>query len=99
MKTIVKGDPLFTIGKREKNDSDELVEKEKKVLANEAFTILYLLFIAIFTIAVLLELKSEYQIDLFPGVNTPFDDAYFGLKERLTGEPQQPGAPPQAPGP
>ncbi len=95
MKTIHKDEPLFRIGKkREKTTTDEIVEKERFTLANEAFTVLYLLFIAIFTIAVLLELKSEYQIDLFPGVNTPFDDAYFGIKERVTGEPAQPGQAP-----
>jgi hypothetical protein len=100
LKTIHKDEPLFKLGrKREKTNTDEIVEKERFALANEAFTVLYLVFIAIFTIAVLLELKSEYQIDLFPGVNTPFDDAYFGLKERITGQPNAPGAAPSPPGP
>ena len=94
MKTLGKDEPLFKIGKkREKTTTDEIVEKERFALANEAFTVLYLLFIAIFTIAVLLELKSEYNIDLFPGVNTPFDDAYFGIKERVTGNPNAPSHP------
>ena len=94
MKTISKDEPLFKIGKkRGKTNTDEIVEKERFALANEAFTVLYVLFIAIFTIAVLLELKSEYQIDLFPGVNTPFDDAYFGIKDRISGQAPAPENP------
>jgi hypothetical protein len=39
----------------------------------------YLMFIVVLSFLVLLELKSTYQMDVFPFVNTPFDDYYFQL--------------------
>jgi hypothetical protein len=29
----------------------------------------------------ILEIKHEYNIDIFPNFNTPFDDVYFGVKK------------------
>jgi len=93
LKTIGKSEPLFknTQNSRQKNALDELVEHERSKLIEQVFGIIYVIFIIGITLAVLLELKTEYQIDLFPGINTPFDDVYREAKNAVTGE----GPPPQ----
>lgn len=72
---------------------DELVESEKGKLLERTFAVMYLLFIIGLLLAILLELKTAYQIDLFPGVDTPFDDVYRDAKNVLSGEPNQPAPP------
>ena len=47
----------------------------------KVFSIQYLLVIAIITLFMILEIKHEYNIDIFPNFNTPFDDVYFGVKK------------------
>lgn len=66
---------------RKTNTADELVAEERKQLLEQVFGVIYIIFIVIITLAVLMELKIEYQIDLFPGMNTPFDDWYRNTKD------------------
>lgn len=87
MKIIAKNGPLFKIAnKHHLTGEDELVEQEQHEVLNKVFAFLYILFISLITIAVLLELKTAYQIDLFPGINTPFDDVYFKMKGDMLNE-------------
>jgi hypothetical protein len=69
-------------------DIDNLVATEKTELITQAVGVVYGVFIIGITIAILLELKTEYQIDLFPGINTPFDDVYREAKGAINGESQ-----------
>lgn len=90
MKIINKSESIFreTSHAGVRTDLDELVEKERSELFNQAVGVVYGVFIIGITIAIMLELKTEYQIDLFPGVNTPFDDVYREAKGAFSGEEQ-----------
>ena len=59
----------------------ESIRKEKIELNMKVFSILYLLVIAIITLFMILEVKHEYNIDIFPNFNTPFEDVYFSVKK------------------
>jgi hypothetical protein len=63
-----------------RTELNDLVEKERSELFNQSIAIVYGVFILVITIVVMLELKTEYQIDLFPEINTPFDDVYREIK-------------------
>lgn len=77
--------------KDEKSSSDELLDHEKSQLLKQVFGFFYLVFIIGLTLAVLMELKTEYQIDIFPGIDTPFDDVYRDAKNVFQGgEPPPP---------
>lgn len=52
-------------------------------LNTKLFSILYLTFIMVLLLCIVIELKSTYQIDLFPGLDTPFDNWYFNVKEDI----------------
>jgi hypothetical protein len=41
---------------------------------------LYLILITLLTVIVIIELKHMYNIDIFPNLDTPFDNVYFDLK-------------------
>ncbi|MCF8255730.1 MAG: hypothetical protein K9H61_03790 [Bacteroidia bacterium] len=94
MKILKKTDPLFpkTSTEKKNNQTEDLVNEEKSQLLEQVFGVIYIIFIIGITLAVLMELKMEYQIDLFPGIDTPFDDVYKEAKGSLSGESQ--GAPP-----
>ena len=75
-----------------RDDEDELVEDEQMGLFSDVFAIFFFIFIVIISVAVILELKHEYHVDLFNGINTPFDDSYFAVKKTFTGKaPNQTG--------
>jgi hypothetical protein len=95
LKILKKSDPLFpkiSTGKN-KNQEEELVSEEKSQLLEQVFGVIYIIFIVGLTLAVLMELKIEYQIDIFPGIDTPFDDVYKEAKGSIMGEPQGPPPP------
>lgn len=69
-----------------RDDEDEFIEEEHHGLFKDVFAIFFFIFIIIISCAVLLELKHEYNIDLLKGINTPFDDVYFAVKNSLTGK-------------
>jgi hypothetical protein len=76
----------------QRDDEDELLEDEQKGLFSDVFAIFFFIFIVIISVAVILELKHEYHVDLFKGINTPFDDLYFAVKNTFTGKaPNQTG--------
>jgi hypothetical protein len=58
---------------------------EEQKLPKILLSFFYLMFIGLLSFLVLLELKSTYQIDIFPFVNTPFDDYYFQLTQNWEG--------------
>ncbi|MCG9879274.1 MAG: hypothetical protein MH472_01615, partial [Bacteroidia bacterium] len=66
MKIINKSESIFreTSHAGVRTDLDELVEKERSELFNQAVGVVYGVFILGITIAIMLELKTEYQIDL-----------------------------------
>jgi hypothetical protein len=33
-----------------------------------------------------IELKHIFQVDIFPGIDTPFDNAYYAGKEQMGGQ-------------
>lgn len=92
LRIIGKSESLFKKKESSQNDLDDLVEEERSKLVEQVFGVLYIIFIIGITLAVLMELKMEYQIDLFPGINTPFDDVYREAKNTLSG-----GSPPETP--
>ncbi|MCG9879103.1 MAG: hypothetical protein MH472_00750 [Bacteroidia bacterium] len=81
---------------KETNSIDEIVESEHKHLIEKIVGVIYIIFIIVITLLVLLELKMEYQIDIFPGINSPFDDVYRELKDEFQnpdGLPENPNTP------
>jgi hypothetical protein len=92
LRKIGKSEPLFKHDESAhiKNEADELVEHEKSKLVEKVFGVIYVLFIIGITLAVLMELKMEYQIDIFPGINSPFDDVYRDAKNVLSGDSPPP---------
>jgi hypothetical protein len=42
---------------------------------------LYIVFVFVLLLVLILELKSLYQIDIFPGVDTPIDNLYYQTKD------------------
>lgn len=43
----------------------------------------YLAIVMVLLLIAVVELKHMYQIDLFPGIDTPIDNAYFAGKNEL----------------
>jgi hypothetical protein len=43
----------------------------------------YLAIVLVLLLIAVVELKNMYQIDLFPGIDTPIDNAYFAGKNEL----------------
>ncbi len=91
MKSINKFQSIFRESSHSgaQTDIDNLVAKERSELIAQAVGVVYGVFIIGITLAILLELKTEYQIDLFPGINTPFDDVYREAKGAINGESEQ----------
>ncbi|MCX6185961.1 MAG: hypothetical protein NTU43_03050 [Bacteroidetes bacterium] len=85
MKIIHKYDPLPTMPPHQRDDEDEFVENERFGLFKDVFALLFFAFITFITIAIILELKHEYNIDLLKGINTPFDNIYFEIKKLCFG--------------
>lgn len=75
------------------NSIDELVDSEHNHLLEKIIGVIYIFFIIAITLMVLLELKMEYQIDIFPGINSPFDDVYREVKDQLNGAEGNPAEP------
>ncbi len=44
------------------------------------FKFTYLVSVLVLGIITIIELKNIYAIDIFPGIDTPFDNVYFELK-------------------
>jgi hypothetical protein len=42
---------------------------------------LYIVFIIVLVLIATIELKRLYQIDVFPGVDTPIDNMYYEVKD------------------
>lgn len=80
MRTIKQNAPLLSFMNNGRNHQDEFIRKEKFELNMKVFSIFYLAVILILCFFVILEVKHEYNIDLIPGFNTPFDDVYFDVK-------------------
>ena len=92
LKIIHKNDPLPCMPPHHRDEEDEFIEEEHKGLYKDVFAIFFLGFIIVISMAVILELKHEYNIDLLKGINTPFDDVYFAIKNTVSGKtPQQTG--------
>jgi len=47
--------------------------------------ILYVGFVLILLLAVLVELKGIFNVDIFPGIDTPFDNILNGFKANVGG--------------
>jgi hypothetical protein len=43
----------------------------------------YLAIVMVLLLIVVVEIKNIYQIDIFPGIDTPIDNAYFAGKNEL----------------
>ncbi|OYU95080.1 MAG: hypothetical protein CFE21_12295 [Bacteroidetes bacterium B1(2017)] len=83
----------MTKSAKRKAEEDDFLAEEKSKLLEQVFGVIYLIFIIGITLCVLMELKMEYQIDIFPGVDTPFDDIYRGAKNTMSGNPNPPPPP------
>lgn len=58
------------------------IEKGKKELVDFA-KYLYVMAVLVLLVVAVLEIKRMYQIDLFPGIDTPFDNIYFAGKDQI----------------
>ncbi len=92
MRIIGKSEPLFAPNNsnHHRQMEEDLVLAEKSKLTEQVFGLIYLLFIIGITLCVLMELKMEYQIDILPGINTPFDDVYRDTKNIMGSDGQAP---------
>lgn len=43
----------------------------------------YLIAVLVLSIVAIIEIKNIFSIDIFPGLDTPFDNAYFDMKSSL----------------
>lgn len=75
---------------RSRDEAEDMIEEEKSKVLEQVVGLFYLVFIICITLAILMELKIEYQIDIFPGINTPFDDVYQSTKDGFSGNGQPP---------
>ena len=44
---------------------------------------LYLVSVMVLLLCAVIELKHIFQVDIFPGIDTPFDNAYYAGKEQM----------------
>jgi hypothetical protein len=44
---------------------------------------LYLVSVLVLLLGAVIELKHIFQVDIFPGIDTPFDNAYYAGKEQM----------------
>jgi hypothetical protein len=47
---------------------------------------LYLVSVMVLLLCAVIELKHIFQVDIFPGIDTPFDNAYYAGKEQIGGQ-------------
>jgi hypothetical protein len=47
---------------------------------------LYLVSVMVLLLGAVIELKHIFQVDIFPGIDTPFDNAYYAGKEQMGGQ-------------
>ncbi len=47
---------------------------------------LYLVSVMVLLLCAVIELKHIFQVDIFPGIDTPFDNAYYAGKEQMGGQ-------------
>jgi hypothetical protein len=43
----------------------------------------YLVLVLVMICITIIELKHTYQIDIFPGIDTPFDNVYYAQKDQM----------------
>ncbi|MFY8020668.1 MAG: hypothetical protein ACOVP1_05700 [Bacteroidia bacterium] len=46
---------------------------------------LYVVSVMVLLLCAVIELKHIFQVDIFPGIDTPFDNAYYAGKEQMGG--------------
>ena len=61
------------------------VSKGGKEIMNFA-KFLYLVSVMVLLLCAVIELKHIFQVDIFPGIDTPFDNAYYAGKEQMGGQ-------------
>lgn len=61
------------------------VSKGGKEIINFA-KYLYLVSVMVLLLCAVIELKHIFQVDIFPGIDTPFDNAYYAGKEQMGGQ-------------
>jgi|688.fasta_scaffold313111_2 hypothetical protein len=61
------------------------VSKGGKEIMNFA-KYLYLVSVMVLLLCAVIELKHIFQVDIFPGIDTPFDNAYYAGKEQMGGQ-------------
>lgn len=67
------------IGKSKFHLENETGILGKNELLTQLVSVFYLCFILLLTACCILELKHTYQIDIFPFLDTPFDNFYFQI--------------------
>ncbi|MFN4082819.1 MAG: hypothetical protein ACK4K9_04245 [Bacteroidia bacterium] len=58
-----------------------LVQAKKQIIDFVKFT--YLVAVLVLLVVAVIEIKHIYNVDIFPGIDTPFDNLYYAEKERL----------------
>lgn len=59
-----------------------LRKTSKQIVAFAKYS--YIMFVFILLLCAIVELKRMFHIDLFPGIDTPIDNAYFAGKEDIS---------------
>lgn len=68
------------------NAEEDFVKREHNKLTELVVSTMYLFLITGLSLAVLMELKMEYKIDIFRGIGTPFDEVYSTAKNVFSNE-------------
>ncbi len=61
----------------------QLQKSSKQVIDFAKFS--YLAVVMVLLLCAVVELKHIYNIDIFPGIDTPIDNAYFAGKDQIDG--------------
>jgi hypothetical protein len=81
MKTITSNLSNKNTVSRKQNLMNEI-----NAMAQEAVKLLkytYLVLVLVLVCITVIELKHTYQIDIFPGIDTPFDNVYYAQKDQM----------------
>jgi hypothetical protein len=62
-------------------DEEDLIKLEKRYIREEIVDFIYMFFILIVFCIAIIELKTAFNIDVFPDVDIPIDDIYYEIKE------------------
>lgn len=79
MKQIKVKDVLEEVG--DGINEEDLIKLEHRYIREEIMDFIYMLIILMLVCVAIIELKTQFGIDIFPGTDIPIDDIYYEIKE------------------